>query len=104
MTTATFTREHNSGTVTAGPGADQAPLPPVSGLLDITGRGPAFLRTGGFRTGPDDVSVPASLLKQYDLRPGDLVTGTARPARPARNNNGNGNAQARSSNQARPPV
>ena len=101
MTTATNTREPNSGTATAA--ADQAPPQPVSGLLDITRRGPAFLRTSGFRTGPADVSVPASLIRQYDLRPGDLVTGTARPASPARNRNGNGNrnGQAKSSNQAR---
>ncbi|HYY17974.1 MAG TPA: transcription termination factor Rho [Streptosporangiaceae bacterium] len=101
MTTATNTREPNSGTAEAG--ADQAPLQPVSGLLDITRRGPAFLRISGFRTGPDDVSVPASLIRQHDLRPGDLVTGTARPASSPRNGNGNGsgnrNGQAKSSNQ-----
>src|ERR1700748_3521355 len=74
MTTAIQTREPNSGTA----GADQAPLRPVSGLLDITRRGPAFVRTGGFRAGPDDVSVPASLIQQYGLRPGDHVTGTVR--------------------------
>src|SRR6202000_1747496 len=45
MTTAIQTREPNSGTA----GADQAPLRPVSGLLDITRRGPAFVRTGGVR-------------------------------------------------------
>jgi transcription termination factor Rho len=97
MTTATPTKERNSETATAGADVDQTPLPPVSGLLDITHRGPAFLRTGGFRTGPDDVSVPASLLKQYDLRPGDLVTGTVRPAQPARNNL-NTNTNSRSNN------
>ena len=102
MTTATNTREPNSGTAPAG--ADQAPPQAVSGLLDITRRGPAFLRTSGFRTGPDDVSVPASLIRQYDLRPGDLVTGTARPASPARNGNGNRNGQAKSSNQAKAPA
>jgi transcription termination factor Rho len=99
MTTTIPAKEHNSETATAGAnigtGADQAPLPPVSGLLDITRRGPAFLRLGGFRTGPDDVSVPASLLKQYDLRPGDLVTGTVRPAQPTRNNT---NTNSRSNN------
>jgi transcription termination factor Rho len=78
MTTATKPREPNSTAATA-------PLQPVSGLLDITRRGPAFVRTGGFRTSPDDVSVPASLIKQYDLRPGDHLTGTARPTQTSRN-------------------
>jgi transcription termination factor Rho len=102
MTTATNTREPNSGTAPAG--ADQTPPQPVSGLLDVTRRGPAFLRTSGFRTGPDDVSVPASLIRQYDLRPGDLVAGTARPSQPARNNNGNRNDRAKSSNQPKSPA
>ncbi len=96
MTTAIQTREPNSGTA----GTDQAPLRPVSGLLDITRRGPAFVRTGGFRAGPDDVSVPASLIKQYGLRPGDHVTGTARTAQAARNGSRNGQPKP-SSNQAK---
>jgi transcription termination factor Rho len=98
MTTATKTREPNSGAVAAS--ADQAPLQPVSGLLDITRRGPAFVRTGGFRAGPDDVSVPAGLIKQYDLRPGDRLTGTARPA-PASRNGNNRNGQAKNSGPAK---
>ncbi|HEY6498265.1 MAG TPA: transcription termination factor Rho [Streptosporangiaceae bacterium] len=98
MTTATKTREPNSGTVTAV--ADQAPPQPVSGLLDITRRGPAFVRPSGFRASPDDVSVPASLIKQYDLRPGDHLTGTARSA-PASRNGNNRNGQAKNSGQAK---
>ena len=111
MTTATQTREPNSRVIPAGTdaaGAHQAPLRPVSGLLDITRRGPAFVRTSGFRTGPDDVSVPASLIRQYGLRSGDQLTGTARSAPPARNNGRNGQAktsnQAKASNQARTPA
>jgi transcription termination factor Rho len=98
MTTATTTREPNSGTVAAS--ADQAPPRLVSGLLDITRRGPAFVRTGGFRTGPDDVSVPASLIKQYGLRPGDHLTGTARSA-PANRNGNNRNGPAKNSGPAK---
>jgi transcription termination factor Rho len=102
MTTATKPREPNSGTAPAAPAtmasADQAPPPPVSGLLDITRRGPALMRTSGFRTSPDDVSVPASLIKQYGLRPGDHLTGTA-PSAPAGRNAGNRNAQAQNSTQ-----
>ncbi|HWG13466.1 MAG TPA: transcription termination factor Rho [Streptosporangiaceae bacterium] len=87
MTTATPTRERNSRTPPAS--ADSAPLQPVSGILDITSRAgsdratssqpAAFLHTAGFRTSPDDVSVPASLIRQYGLRRGDQLTGAARP-------------------------
>jgi transcription termination factor Rho len=52
----------------------------VSGILDTAGSNGAFLRTAGFRLSPDDVSVPASLVKQYGLRRGDRINGTARPA------------------------
>ena len=52
----------------------------VSGIFDTTGNNSAFLRTAGFRLSPDDVSVPASLVKQYGLRRGDRISGTARPA------------------------
>jgi len=54
--------------------------PAVSGILDTTGNNSAFLRTAGFRVSPDDVSVPPSLVKQYGLRRGDQINGTARPA------------------------
>ena len=50
----------------------------VSGIFDTTAGNSAFLRTAGFRLSPDDVSVPASLVKQYGLRRGDQLTGTAR--------------------------
>ena len=73
----------------------------VSGLLDVAGSS-AFVRTAGFRPGPDDVFVPAALIKQYGLRRGDQIDGAARPpatSGPARNGQaGNGqarNAQAR---------
>ena len=73
----------------------------VSGLLDLAGTS-AFVRTAGFRPGPDDVFVPAALIKQYGLRRGDQIDGAARPpgkSGPARNGQaGNGqarNAQAR---------
>ena len=97
MTTATLTRERNSQP----PGtANSAPLSPVSGVLDITGRGGsgqhgAFVRTAGFRASPDDVSVPAGLIKQYGLRKGDQITGEARAgSRPNGRNGRNGQAKA----------
>ncbi len=52
----------------------------VSGIFDTTGNNSAFLRTAGFRLSPDDVSVPASLIKQYGLRRGDQIRGTSRAA------------------------
>jgi transcription termination factor Rho len=75
MTTATQTRKQNSPPPAD---AEKAPLSPVSGVLDITSRGSAFVRLGDWRTSPDDVSVPASLIKQYSLRRGDQLTGAAR--------------------------
>src|SRR5258708_31107678 len=55
-------------------------LTPVSGILDV-GESNAFIRTSGFRLGPDDVYVPASQIRQYGLRKGDHIKGSAR--RPA---------------------
>jgi len=81
MTTATQTRKQNSPPPSD---TEKAPLSPVSGLLDITGRGSAFVRVAGFHASPDDVSVPAGLIKQYGLRRGDQLTGRARTG-PARN-------------------
>ena len=75
MTTATQTRKQNSPPPSD---TEKVPLSPVSGVLDITGRGSAFVRVAGFHASPDDVSVPAGLIKQYDLRRGDQLTGGAR--------------------------
>jgi transcription termination factor Rho len=77
MTTATQTRKQNSPPSAA---AEKAPPRLVSGVLDITGRGAAFVRITGFAASPDDVSVPAALIRQYDLRRGDQLTGTASSA------------------------
>jgi transcription termination factor Rho len=62
------------------PEAREDGLMPVSGILDV-GDSNAFIRTSGFRMGPDDVYVPASQVRQYGLRKGDHVKGLAqRPA------------------------
>jgi transcription termination factor Rho len=81
MTTATQTRKQNSRPPSD---TEKAPLSPVSGVLDVTSRGSAFVRVAGFHASPDDVSVPAGLIKQYDLRRGDQLTGAARTG-PGRN-------------------
>jgi transcription termination factor Rho len=52
---------------------------PVSGIGDV-GDGHAFVRTSGYRPGPADVYVSAGQVRQYGLRQGDLVEGTARAA------------------------
>ncbi len=52
---------------------------PVTGILDVADRH-GFVRTSGYLPGPDDVYVSVAQLKQYGLRRGDLVTGTAREA------------------------
>jgi len=51
---------------------------PVSGLVD-RGETSAFVRTSGYRCGPDDVIIPAGQLRQYGLRPGDQIEGACRP-------------------------
>jgi transcription termination factor Rho len=53
----------------------------VSGILDA-GDTHGFIRTSGYRHGPDDVYLPISQIRQYGLRPGDYLTGAARPPRP----------------------
>jgi len=49
----------------------------VSGLVDPAD-GHAFVRTAGYRRGPDDIYVSAAQIRQYGLRKGDLIEGTAR--------------------------
>jgi transcription termination factor Rho len=48
----------------------------ANGILDIS-HNRAFLRADGYLPGPDDVSVPSGLIREHDLRRGDLVAGTA---------------------------
>jgi len=74
MTTATLTKPP------AAPQAQAAPVNiPAFGLVDIVD-GHAFVRTSGYRRGPADVAVSAGQLRQYGLRKGDRIEGTARPA------------------------
>jgi transcription termination factor Rho len=51
---------------------------PVSGIAEMAD-GHALVRTSGYRRGPDDVYVSAGQIRQYGLRKGDLIEGTARP-------------------------
>jgi transcription termination factor Rho len=81
MTTTTITRPPAARQQPAG--EPSSPAIPVSGLLDIAD-GTAFVRRDGYQRGPGDVYVPAALIKQYGLRKGDHLEGTARPPRQGR--------------------
>ena len=55
-------------------------LVPVGGLVDIL-ESYAFIRTGGYLPGPNDVYISLQQVRRYGLRKGDVVTGTVRQAR-----------------------
>ncbi len=52
----------------------------VAGYLDLRDEGYGFLRVSGYLPSRDDAYVSVKQSKQYGLRKGDHVTGTARPA------------------------
>jgi transcription termination factor Rho len=54
---------------------------PCSGVLDVVPDGFGFLRVEGFSRSDDDVFVPRAQLRRFGLRPGDEVSGRARPRR-----------------------
>ena len=79
------------------PEVPHSPPIPVSGILDAGDSG-AYLRIAGYQRDRDDVQLPAAMIRQYGLRSGDHLEGTASPSgagRPARQ----GSARQ---NQARP--
>jgi transcription termination factor Rho len=55
---------------------------PVSGIVDPDSKtdGHALVRVSGYRPSPADVYVSAGQIKQYGLRKGDRIDGTARPS------------------------
>jgi transcription termination factor Rho len=57
---------------------EQLPLLPVTGILDLQDQH-GFLRVGGYLPGPRDLYVPPTLVRQYALRPGDMIDGAAAP-------------------------
>ncbi len=61
-----------------GPG--QLEANPVEGFLDLRDDGYGFLRVAGWMQSKDDVYVSVKMVRQFGLRRGDLVVGTARPA------------------------
>ncbi|MFM7462522.1 MAG: transcription termination factor Rho [Actinomycetota bacterium] len=60
--------------------AEDDVLLPVGGLLDIL-ENYAFIRTGGYLPGPNDVYVSLHQVRRYGLRKGDVVTGQVRQPR-----------------------
>ncbi|MFL5906937.1 MAG: transcription termination factor Rho [Solirubrobacterales bacterium] len=54
---------------------------PVTGVLDRMPAGYGFLRLSGLRESEGDVYVSASQIRRCELRPGDEVSGPARPPR-----------------------
>lgn len=52
-------------------------LVPVGGLIDIM-ESYAFIRTGGYLSGPNDVYVSLQQVRRFALRKGDVVTGAVR--------------------------
>ena len=75
------------GAATRSPAQEAAPGPvsteAVTGVLDVRDS-TAFLRLDGYRRGPRDVYVPAALIRASRLRPGDQISGAARPPRPGK--------------------
>lgn len=60
----------------------------VSGVLDITGNEFGFLRPINYSPSQEDIYISNSQIRRFDLRNGDLVSGTARP--PKKNERYNG--------------
>jgi transcription termination factor Rho len=82
-----------AGTAASGARDSGAPTAgiPVSGIADLTdGRG--YLRTAGYRRSPGDVPLTAAQVRQYGLRPGDQLRGTATPGTAANGTAANGTA------------
>ncbi|AIT60845.1 transcription termination factor Rho [Corynebacterium doosanense] len=50
-------------------------LQDVAGILDVVDANAAFLRTTGYKAGQADLFVNNNLVKRYDLRSGDAITG-----------------------------
>ena len=61
----------------------------VEGVLDINrAEGFGFLRPINYSSSQEDIYIPSSQIRRFDLRNGDLVSGTARPPRQGEKFNG----------------
>lgn len=61
--------------------AEEAEGEPVTGVLDVLPQRYGFLRLGGLEPAEGDVYISASQIRRCELRPGDDVSGPARPPR-----------------------
>lgn len=61
--------------------ADEGEVETVTGVLDRMPQGYGFLRLSGMNESEGDVYVSASQIRRCELRPGDEVSGPARPPR-----------------------
>jgi len=52
----------------------------VEGLLDLRDEGYGFLRLKGYLPSKDDVYISVKQARQFAMRKGDIISGTARPA------------------------
>ncbi len=52
----------------------------IEGYIDLRDEGYGFLRVNGFKPSKDDAYVSVKQVRQFDLRKGDHLTGTSRPA------------------------
>jgi transcription termination factor Rho len=80
-------RRRRGGTATGGRGEspdtevrEDDVLLPVAGVLDVL-ENYAFVRTSGYLSGPNDVYVSLSIVRKYNLRRGDAITGMVRQPR-----------------------
>lgn len=62
-------------------GGEEAAAEAVTGVLDRMPQGYGFLRLSGLHEAEGDVYVSASQIRRCELRPGDEVSGPARPPR-----------------------
>jgi transcription termination factor Rho len=74
--------------------AQQATAAAISGVVDL-GDGRGFLRTAGYRRSTADIPITPALVRQYGLRSGDHIEGTAggRQEKGQENKNQQGKAQ-----------
>ena len=55
---------------------------PGSGFLEVLSEGYGFLRSNGFMSGENDIYVSPSQIRRFNLKTGDIVTGSTRRNNP----------------------
>ncbi|HZK32672.1 MAG TPA: transcription termination factor Rho, partial [Corynebacterium sp.] len=54
---------------------EQEELQDIAGILDVVDNNAAFVRTTGYKANPQDVFVNNNLVRRFNLRSGDAITG-----------------------------